>query len=48
MNFYKKIKMQEGEKDLEKAAKILAAYGPKEIVLTQKKEITWSHPLFSE
>ena len=28
-----------GEKDLEKAAKILAAYGPKEIVLTQKKEI---------
>ena len=28
-----------GEKDLEKAAKILASYGPKEIVLTQKKEI---------
>ena len=28
-----------GEKDLEKAAKILAGYGPKEIVLTQKKEI---------
>lgn len=28
-----------GEKDLEKAAKKLAAYGPKEIVLTQKKEI---------
>ena len=28
-----------GQTDLEKAAKILASYGPKEIVLTQKKEI---------
>lgn len=28
-----------GETDLEKAAKILAGYGPKEIVLTQTKEI---------
>lgn len=29
-----------GETDLEKAAKILAAYGPKEIVLTQTSEVT--------
>ena len=29
-----------GETDLEKAAKILASYGPKEIVLTQTKEVT--------